>query len=73
VIHKASQESRHVLDPQNTVTFDASYCARKSYKDKGTIDALFGESTNKLKIIDSSKGFFGFISRLNQRSLPLQK
>ena len=73
VLHKASQESRHVLDPQNTVTFDASYCTRKSYKDKSTIDALFSESTNTPKSIDSSEGFVGFISRLNQRSLPLQK
>ena len=73
MLHKASQESRHVLDPQNTVTFDASYCTRKSYKDKSTIDALFSESTNTPKSIDSSEGFFGFISRLNQRSLSLQK
>ena len=71
MLHKASQESRHILDPQNTVTFDASYCTRKSYKD--TIDALFSESTNTPKSIDSSEGFFGFISRLNQQSLPLQK
>jgi hypothetical protein len=66
-------QSRHVLVPQNTGTFDASYRAGKPFQNKGTIDASFDESTDTPTMIYSSEGFFDLIFRLKQRSLSLQK